>query len=163
MPVLSGNNFEEENMDLEKRLIELTLPEALVDGLYFNEQEVLAVFEKQEDGWWQSEEILFMSARNVRDDNSRDILTEYLNDDCIKKQLYKEFNIPPEAITVALPKENKGIKKYHGVDCWYWLAGSYSSSAANFRLVGYAGYADSYGASAVGGCSSAFHVNEEAV
>jgi hypothetical protein len=150
-------------MDLEKRLIELTLPEADIDGLYFNEQKVHAIFDKQDDGWWQARVILFESARNVGDDNRRDILTEYLNDYRIREQLAKEFHVPPEAITVALPRENQGIKQYHGVDCWYWLAGSYSSSAANFRLVGYAGYAGSYGASAVGGYAPAFRVNEEAV
>jgi hypothetical protein len=149
-------------MDLEKRLIKLTLPEAVIDGLHFNKQEVSAVFEKQKDGWWQSEDILFMSARNVEDDNSQDILTEYLNDYRIKQQIAESFNVPPGAITVALPKEPQGIKKYHSVDCWYWLADSFSDSAACFCGVNYSGIAyNGGGASAVGGCSPAFRVAEE--
>ena len=54
----------------------LTLPEVNIDGLHFNRTEVHAVFELKEDDWWHSRSILFLSARNTEDDNSRDILTE---------------------------------------------------------------------------------------
>jgi hypothetical protein len=149
-------------MNLEKRVeINLTLPEADIDGLYFNEQKVHAIFEKKKDGWWQSRVILLMSARNVKDDNNRDILTEYLNDDRIKKQLAKKFNVPPEAITVALPKKSQGIKQYHGVDCWYWLAYPYEGSATYFRHVYHDGEASYNLASNVGGCAPAFCVGNE--
>jgi hypothetical protein len=150
-------------MELEKRLIELTLPEADIDGLYFNEQKVHAIFDKQDDGWWQARVILFESARNVGDDNSRDILTEYLNDFRIRAQIAAAFGVLPEAITVALPRENQGIKQYHGVDDWHWLANASSSSAADFCGVNCYGNACYNNASTVLGCSPAFRVNEEAV
>jgi hypothetical protein len=35
----------------------------------------------KDDGWYHSKDILFLSARNVEDDNSRDILTEYIQSD----------------------------------------------------------------------------------
>jgi hypothetical protein len=150
-------------MELEKRLIELTLPESDIDGLYFNEQKIHAIFDKQDDGWWQAEEILFLSARNVEDDNSRDILKEYLNDFQIRAQIAATFNVPAEAIAVALLRENQGIKKYHGVDDWYWLAGAISSPATQFRGVDDYGYAYGNFASSVLGCSPAFRINEETV
>ena len=55
--------------------MDLSLPEADIGGLRFNKQKVHAVFDKKDDGWYHSRDILFMSARNVKDDNSRDILT----------------------------------------------------------------------------------------
>jgi hypothetical protein len=143
--------------------MDLELPEADIDGLYFNTQEVSAVFEKQDDGWWQSRDILFMSARNVKDDNSRDILTEYLNDDRIKEQIADSFNVPPEAITVALPKEPRGIKRYHGVDCWYWLADPSSGCKANFCMALY-GIESSYeSANVICGCSLGFRIEKEGI
>jgi hypothetical protein len=147
--------------------IDTTLPEADIDGLHFNEQKVRAVFEYQDDGWWQSRGILFLSARNVTDDNSQDILMEYLNSydfkNSIRQQLPEEIFgevMTPDKIEVSLPKENKGIKKYHGVDCWHWLAGSYSDSAADFCLVNCYGLATNGYASTVLGCSPAFRVAE---
>jgi hypothetical protein len=140
--------------------INLTLPKADIGGLHFNKQKVHAVFEKQENDWWQSKDILFQSARNTEDDNSRDILTEYLNDDRIKKQIGDLFNLPSVAVAVTLPRENQGIKQYHGVDDWYWLAGSPSGSAAYFCYVHYDGAAAHNTASAVGGCAPAFRVAE---
>jgi hypothetical protein len=160
----------------------LTLPQTDINrGLYFNEQIVHAVFEKQEDGWWQSKDILFMSARNVEDDNSRDILKEYLNDYRIREQLAKEFNVPPEAVTVALPKEPRGVKKYHGVNWGYWLNDPYLEDpsadphpdyipdldtdpgcAHCFKYVEYTGLKSAFEADAVFGCAPAFRINEEA-
>jgi hypothetical protein len=148
-------------MKVENRFIELTLPEAEIGDLYFNKQEISAVFQKQDNGWWQSKDILFLSARNVKDDNIRDILTEYLNNLRIKEQFAKLLNVSPYIIAFALPKEPRGIKKYHGADCWYWLAGSYSNSAATFCYVNTNGYVCSVIASAVGGCSPAFRVGKE--
>jgi hypothetical protein len=140
--------------------IDLTLPEADIGGLHFNEQKVHAVFERHDDDWFYSRDILFLSARNAEDDNSRDILTEYLNNDRIKQQIGDLFDLPPLEVAVTLPRENQGIKKYHGVDCWYWLAGSYSSYAAYFCVVHGIGYAGHHNASTVDGCSPAFRVAE---
>ena len=109
--------------------IDLVLPEADIEGLHFNEQKVHAVFEKHNDGWWYSRDILFLSARNTEDDNSRDILMEYLNAhgeygiyDGIKSQIalaMKAGRVPN--VEIALPQNPEGVKQYHGVDWWYWL------------------------------------------
>jgi hypothetical protein len=140
--------------------IDLTLPKADIGGLHFNKQKVHAVFERHDDDWFYSRDIMFLSARNAEDDNSRDILTEYLNDDRIKKQLGDLFNLPPVAVAVTLPRENQGIKQYHGVECWYWLASPYSSYAAYFCSVNHLGNADNGLANTVIGCSPAFRVAE---
>jgi hypothetical protein len=142
-------------MDLE---MDLELPEAEIDGLYFNKQEARAVFEKHDDGWWQSKDILFLSARNVEDDNSRDILTEYLNDYRITEQIAELFNVPPEAITVALPQKPKGAKNYHGVDWGYWLSDPYPDTVAYFCRYPSINIGASL-ACAVVGCAPAFRVN----
>jgi hypothetical protein len=70
------------------------------------------------------------------------------------------FDAPPTAIEIALPKKPQGIKKYHGVDWWYWLADPYAGSAAYFALVSGYGAACNHAASAVGGCAPAFRVAE---
>jgi hypothetical protein len=145
--------------------LKLVLPGATMGGLHFNKQEVHAVFEMQDDGWWQSKDILFMSARNIVDDNCQDLLTSYLNSydfaNSIRQQLPEEIFgevMTPDKIEVSLPRENQGAKKYHGVDCWYWLANVYSSSAARFCAVSANGGASHSYASTVGGCSPAFRV-----
>jgi hypothetical protein len=143
--------------------LDLTLPEADIDGLHFNETEVHAVFEKQDDGWYHSRDILFMSARNTEEDNSVDILSRYLNSDEFKQAIWEqmpdEITIESvEEIKVALPKENEGVKKYNGADCWYWLAEAYSASAAIFCRVDLYGNTHYYYASAVCGCAPAFCV-----
>ena len=107
----------------------LTLPEADINGLRFNEQKVHAVFEKRADGWYHSQEILFLSARNTEDNNSRDILTKYLawevnigsSAHTIREQIGRHFGAAVKDIEIALPAENEGVKQYHGVDWWYWL------------------------------------------
>jgi hypothetical protein len=141
--------------------LDLTLPEADIDGLHFNEQIVHAVFEKKNDGWYHSRDILFLSARNTRDDNSRDILTEYLNDGGgyreIRAQIADKFGVTPAGIEISLPKENEGVKRYNGVDWWYWLTEKYPDYTAYFCGVGSYG-ATLYNASAVGGCAPAFRV-----
>jgi hypothetical protein len=70
------------------------------------------------------------------------------------------FDVPPTGIKIALPQKPQGIKKYHGVDWWYWLADPYAGSAAYFCLSIHYGYANHYNASAVGGCAPAFRVAE---
>jgi hypothetical protein len=98
--------------------MEPVLPKADIDRLRFNQQEVNAYFEKGDDGWYYSENILFLSVRNVRDDNRRDALKEYLNTIEIRAQLAEAFGLPPEDVEVSLSQESRGVKKYHGVDWW---------------------------------------------
>jgi hypothetical protein len=144
--------------------LDLALPEADIDGLRFNETKVHAVFEKKEDGWWHSRDILFMSARNTGDDNSFDILTAYLKLGTVNNAFYQALKKAGiisgenENIEISLPKENEGVKQYNGVDWWYWLEGRIASSAASFARVYGVGGASYYGASAVGGCAPAFCV-----
>jgi hypothetical protein len=147
---------------VEMRLI---LLEADIGGLHFNRQEVCAVFENRDDGWYYSRDILFLSARNVKDDNSRDILTDYLNmapaknaSRGIKGQIAEMMNVSSLDVKIALPPKKDGVKKYNGVDWWYWLAAPSSGSAASFCLSNHGGYADSVIASSVGGCAPAFRV-----
>jgi hypothetical protein len=142
--------------------LELKLPEADIGGLHFNETKVHAVFEKRDDGWWHSRDILFLSARNRADDNSRDILTEYLDSDafreCIRRGLAEETfgdRFYLSKIAVSLPKKNEGTKKYNGADCWHWLANAYAGSASFFCCYGATAY---NGASGVGGVAPMFHV-----
>jgi hypothetical protein len=143
----------------------LVLPKADIGGLHFNRQEVIAVFEKQKDGWYYSRDILFLSARNIEDDNSRDILTEYLNmapakGACrgIKGQIAEMMNVSSLDVKIALPQKPDGVKKYNGVDWWYWLADSSSGSAVCFCNSGNGSTAYNDYASDVGGCAPAFHV-----
>ena len=146
--------------------LDLILPEADIKGLHFNEQKVRTVFEKHNDGWWYSRDILFLSARNTEDDNSRDILTKYLEWDVnmgsgahtLREQIAKHFGVAVKDVEIALPTENKGVKQYHGVDWWYWLADKPASSAANFCLCHTNGISTNYSASAVGGVAPAFCV-----
>jgi hypothetical protein len=91
-------------MDRNRLEMELVLPKADVEGLPFNEQKVHACFEKGDDGRYYSEGILFLSARNVKDDNLRDILLEYLNTIEIREQLADMFGVSPEDVEVALPR-----------------------------------------------------------
>jgi hypothetical protein len=145
--------------------MDLVLPEADIGGLRFNETEVHAVFEKQDDGWYYSRDILFLSARNAEDTNSRDILTEYLNDGGgdreIRAQIADMFGVPPTGIKIALPQKPQGIKKYNGVDCWYWLSSAYAGSAAFFCTSHHRGGAYGANASGVGGCAPAFRINRK--
>jgi hypothetical protein len=151
--------------DSEVLEMDLVLPEAAIGGLRFNETKVRAVFKKK-DGWYYSMGILFLSARNVEDDNIRDILTEYLNTydfrNSIRRNLPEEIFgevMTPDGIEVALPQKPQGIKKYNGVDLGYWLADPYSGSEALFCRVGNGGYANCSSASAVGGCAPMFRIS----
>jgi hypothetical protein len=141
--------------------MDLVLSEADIGGLHFNKTEVRAVFEKKEDGCYHSKDILFLSARNTEDDNSRDILTEYLNlpgDNGLKEQIAGRFNVHPQDIEISLPKENEGVKRYNGARQWYWIASLSSGSAAYFCSVSSGGNTYNNYASAVGGCAIVFSV-----
>jgi hypothetical protein len=157
-----GLNGEEDNTIIK---MDLVFPEADIDGLHFNATGVPAVFEKQKDGWYHSRDILFLSARNVKDNNSYDTLTRYLNCyDCrnsiweqLPDETFKDV-ITPDQIEVSLPKENEGIKKYNGVAWWYWLSSPSASSAALFCDCSGLGNSYYHAASAVGGVAPAFRV-----
>jgi hypothetical protein len=145
----------------------LTLPEADIGGLHFNETKVHAVFEKRDDGWWHSRDILFLSARNSENNNSRDILTEYLASDafreCIQRGLTEAVfgdRFYLSKIAVSLPTKFEGSKKYNGVDCWYWLADPSAGSEVRFRTNYSLDSAYFGSASTVGGCAPMFCVVE---
>ncbi|MDR2509761.1 MAG: hypothetical protein LBC77_03855 [Spirochaetaceae bacterium] len=163
--VLERSFIEDDKRDNKKSVIELdlTLPKADIDGLRFNEQKFHAVFEKKKDGWWHSRDILFMSARNTEDDNSLDILAEYLQSEPVQNAFLVALNKEDMNIEIYLPKENEGVKKYNGVDWWYWLADRYSGSASgsSFCDVGGDGHAGDGGATGVGGCAPAFRVMQQ--
>jgi hypothetical protein len=156
---------DDKDKDPEVLELDLTLPKADIDGLHFNETKVHAVFDKKDDGWYHSRDILFLSARNVKDDTSYDTLTKYLNSydfrNSIRMQLPEKIFgevLQTDSIEVSLPEENEGIKPYNGVDLWYWLLPRHSGSAAYFATVTGYGYANSGTASAVGGCAPVFRV-----
>jgi len=160
LDVLEKTDRKENDTGADILELELTLPEADIGGLHFNETKVNAVFEKK-DGWYYSRDILFLSARNVEDDNDRDILTEYLQSEAFRDSLWTALpdEIPVDdvdKIKVRIPEENQGVKKYNGVDWWYWLSAAYSS--AHFALISDAGITSYSNASSVGGCAPAFCV-----
>jgi hypothetical protein len=145
----------------------ITLPEADIDGLHFNRQEAKGVFDLKEDGWYQCRDILFLSARNTKDDNSRDILSEYLQSGEVKEAFaaaLRNAGIEAESAEVALPVENGGAKQYNGVAWWYWLldrySDSYSDSAAAFCFVNNYGRTVPLAAGSVGGCAPAFRAGD---
>jgi hypothetical protein len=156
-----GLNGEAANCLPEVLELDLELPEADIGGLHFNWQKVKGVFDLKEDGWYCCRDILFLSARNTEDDNSRDILSEYLQSGEVKEAFAAVLrNAGIEAgIEVSLPTENGCVKKYNGVDCWYWLKDHYPSSAASFCGVTNNGFtAGTLSAGSVGGCAPAFRV-----
>jgi hypothetical protein len=147
---------------VETRLI---LPEADIGGLHFNRQDVRAVFEKRDDGWHCSRDILFLSARNVEGGDSRDILTEYLNmtpaEDArqgLRAQIAEMMGVSSLDVEIFLPQKLDGVKKYHGVNWWHWLADPSAGSADYFCSVSHYGIAGNSYASAVGGCAPVFRV-----
>jgi hypothetical protein len=143
--------------------IELNIewPEANIGGLHFNMQKTHGVFELKDDGNYYSCDILFHSARDTDEGTGRDLLSEYLDSEAVKRAfcsaLYRHF-VQVNSMRVFLPEGNPGIKKYNGVSWWYWLRPRSSGSAAGFCYVSYYGTAGSNGASAVGGCAPAFRV-----
>jgi hypothetical protein len=156
---------------VEKSIIEmdLVLPEADIGGLHFNETKVHAVFEKQEDGWYYSRDILSISARNIEDDNSRDILTEYLNSSGFKRSLAYAlsdleiwpYEVDEDELKVSLSLEPQGAKKYNGVAWPYWLKSPRSDNIYDFCLVYTSGAAGRSSAHTAYGFAPAFRVGKE--
>jgi hypothetical protein len=68
------------------------------------------------------------------------------------------MNISALNVKISLPQKPDGVKKYNGVDWWYWLADPSAGSAAYFCSSSYYGYANRSYASSVGGCAPAFRV-----
>jgi hypothetical protein len=143
--------------------MDLLLPEADIDGLHFNETKVNAVFDRLDDGWYYSRDILFASARNIEENNSRDILMEYLvdggGDSEIRAQIADVFGVQASRIELVIPKKSQGTKQYNGVDYCYWLDYAFDGSGADFSGVNANGYSEVYNASCVGGCAPAFRVS----
>jgi hypothetical protein len=163
LAVLEGNhglNGEEGDKILE---MDLTLPEADINGLHFNEMKVHAVFEKQDDGWYHSRDILFISARDTDEGTGRDILSEYLDSDAVKEAFCAcldtdtKSNFP--SIKIALPEKGQDIKKYNGVTCGYWLAPPYASNNGSFCIVHTNGTVSSLGASSTWGVAPCFCIS----
>jgi hypothetical protein len=129
-----------EPLDYDSGVVEmdLTLPEADVGGLRFNETKVHAVFERDEDGWLQSRDILFVSARDVEADNSRDLLAAYLNareTGSARQQIAARIGFPIDRVVMDLPLKARGEKSYNGVSHPYWLAGKWAKSGNCFEYV----------------------------
>ncbi|WP_461246545.1 hypothetical protein [Treponema sp. R6D11] len=143
----------------EQKVLEgdIEWPEAVFGGLHFNSQKTHAVFELKEDGKYYSRDILFNSARDTDKGTGRDLLTEYLESEAVKEAIQNAFNLD-EKVSVFIPEENQGVKKYNGVDWLYWLKPR-SGSSAIFTIVNSIGTSNYYNdASAVGGCAPAFCV-----
>ncbi|MDR1231306.1 MAG: hypothetical protein LBK61_07890 [Spirochaetaceae bacterium] len=143
--------------------LDLELPRMDIGGLHFNRQEAKGVFDLKEDGRYCCRSILFLSARNTEDDNSRDILSEYLQSGEVEEAFaaaLRNAGIEAGSVEVSLPVENGGMKKYNGADWWYWLGDAYSDSAASFCSVGHYGHPHPGGAASVGGCAPAFRAGE---
>jgi hypothetical protein len=141
--------------------IEIAWPEDYIGGLHFTARVTHAVFELKKDGNYYSDGILFNSARDTDEGTGRDLLSEYLDTDAVKQAMInalKEDGMEVDAISVFLPKENQGIKKYNGVKWWYWLKERVSGSSAYFTLVDSNGGSSAHNASSVGGCAPAFCV-----
>jgi hypothetical protein len=134
----------------------LRLPAATMGGLAFSEQRVPATFNRSARGWWQSKDILFMSAR-AAGLAGQDTLTDYLNLEDIRAQLADLVGARRADVIVALPLNPAGGKTYHGVNCAYWLAGP-TSDVLGCAAV--AGLQVSINATAVLGCAPAFYVSE---
>jgi len=142
----------------------IDLPEDNIDGLYFNAQRVHAVFVLKEDGNYYSRDILFNSARDLDKETGRDLLSEYLKSDAVKMAFIKaleNIGMKFNHIDIFLPEENQGIKKYNGVDWWYWLRKRSSGSSSHFAGVNISGFSTSYNASAVGGVAPGFCVDNQ--
>jgi hypothetical protein len=157
---LNGEGFNHPPIEMS-----LTWPEADIGGLHFNVQKVRAVFEKGEDGWYYSRDVLFLAARNVKEDNIRDILTEYLESEEVKDYFISALSsagiggYARDDLEISLPVENEGIKKYNGVACWYWLEDRYPDCLASFRSVNHYGHGTcGSGEESVGGCAPRFRV-----
>jgi hypothetical protein len=133
------------------------LPKSGIGGLHFNKQEVQAVFELKDDGFYHSREVLFLSARNTAKDTSRDLLLEYLNSPAVISSFRGAIQETRE-IMFALPNENEGIKRYNGVPCWYWLSGIRARYAGYYQVVDMKGNYNHGVANVVCGCALMFTI-----
>jgi len=145
--------------------LDIKWPEADIEGLHFTEQRTHAIFERKEDGNYYSRDILFNSARDTDKGTERDLLTDYLECDTVKDAfimaLEKAGIRTDGKVRVFIPEKNQGVKKYNGVDWWYWLKSCYSGSATTYCRVHYTGnFIGSDTASAVGGFAPAFRVGD---
>jgi hypothetical protein len=131
------------------------LPKADIDGLHFNRQEVQAVFELKDDGFYHSRDVLFLSARNTAKDTSRDVLLEYLNSPAVIILFQTALRKKCE-IVFALPSENEGVKRYNGAPCWYWLSGIRARYAGYYQVVDMNGNYNHGVANVVCGCAPMF-------
>jgi hypothetical protein len=156
---LNGEGFNHPPIEMS-----LTWPEADIGGLHFNKQEVKGAFENGEDGWWSSRDVLFLSARNVEDDNSRDILTEYLESEAVKDYFISALSSAGIGgyargdLEISLPVKNDGRKRYNGVPCWYWQKGKSPNYSDSFRYVSHVCLAYNGGAASIGGCALHFRI-----
>jgi hypothetical protein len=165
LAIETANKLVENNANKTIEL-EIHLPEADIEGLRFNAQTVKGVFELNE-GVYYSKDILFSSARNLKDDTNYDLLSEYLDSPKVRGAFLIALNHADidkhspligrdlKDIKITLPKENQGAKKYNGANWWYWLLGKSSSSFCHVNSRG-SSYPNS--ASAVGGVAPAFRV-----
>ena len=147
----------------KKEVIEADIvwPEMDIDGLHFDAVATHAVFELKEDGKYYSRDILFNSARDTDEGTGRDLLSEYLNSEAVKKtltEILKSVGLLAAVTDVFLPEDNQGVKKYNGVRWWYWLKPRAAYSSAHFAGITSSGHAGINSASAVGGCAPAFCV-----
>jgi len=138
LSVLEG---EDKNSLLSGLYLEIELPEMDIDKLHFTRQYVKSLF-LLKNGYYYAKDVLFHSARNTIDSNNRDILTEYLESDEVKKafvsaynkaaEKYNEnadiriiYNIDTDDIDVFLPSKdfanNNEVKTYNGGRESYWL------------------------------------------
>ena len=148
-----------------QKIIELDIewPEADIGGLHFNAQKTHGVFDLKEDGNYYSRDILIHSARDTDEGTGRDLLTEYLDSEAVRKAFLaaiENYTAYTDSIRVFIPEENQGVKKYNGVSWWYWLKHRQSGSAAWFCDVNSYGNTYYTNASAVGGCAPAFCVGD---
>jgi hypothetical protein len=159
---LEGNQNSSTSRTNKKTIdLEIEWPELYIDSLHFTKQTTLGVFELKDDGNYYSRDILFNSARDTDKGTERDLLSEYLDSKIVKDAFITALNnagIEADMVSVFLPEKNQGVKKYNGVDWWYWLLPRYSGSSSYFCSVYPNGYSGNYYASSVGGCAPAFCV-----
>jgi hypothetical protein len=148
-----------------QKIIELDIewPEAGIGGLHFNRQKTHGFFDLKEDGVYYSRDILFLSARDTDDGTGRDLLSEYLDSEAVRDAFLaaiENYTAYTDTIEVFLLKENQGMKRYNGVDCWYWLRPCSTDSVGAFCSSSYYATDGHIRSSAVGGVAPAFRVAE---
>ena len=138
--------------------LEIELPEADIGKLHFNRQFVKSLFELK-DGIYYCKDILFHSARNSENDNSRDILTEYLESDEVQSAFLQaiedtDFELTNQNMKIFIPEDEQGVKTYNGgIEC-YWL--KRKNRTTSFVYIHSNGIVNYNGASNTFGVSPAF-------